>query len=55
MLADFMILVHKLAYAETIQRPMPGPNITMKQNPGLKGAILHLLVQHRMRLINLMP
>ena len=44
-----------LQYVETIQRPMLGPNIMMKQNHGVKGVMLHLLVLHRMKLINLMP
>ena len=51
---NFMVLVHKLVYVETIRRPMLGPNITMKRNPGMKGVILHLPVLHRMKLINLM-
>lgn len=50
-----MVLVPELTYVETIQRPMLGPSIMMKQNPGVKGVILHLLVLHRMKLINLMP
>lgn len=52
---DAMVLVHELAYVETIQRPMLGPNIMTKQNHGLKDTILHLLVLHRMKLIKRMP
>ncbi|RYR52577.1 hypothetical protein Ahy_A06g027476 isoform A [Arachis hypogaea] len=34
---------------------MLGPNIMTKQNPGMKGVMLHFLVLRRMKLNNLMP
>lgn len=48
-------LLINLAYVETIQRPMLGPNIMTKRNPGMKGVMSHLLVLHKMKLANLMP
>ena len=49
-----VVLVYNFMYAETIQRLMLDLNTMKKQNLGMKGVILHLLVLPRMKFISLM-